>query len=160
TIAAVPASSQDSPQRKGKFGPGGPNMPKSQITPHWFADDSRFWYRNDLKGGAREFILVDCESGRREPAFDHAKLAAALSAAAKSDFKADRLPFDAIEFADAEKVLKFDAAGKAWTCDLSSYECTPSGPASKRPAAKELEPAGDDPGSPEFGEQQPEQRQP
>ena len=33
-----------------------PASPKAQITPHWFAEDTKFWYRNDLKGGAREFI--------------------------------------------------------------------------------------------------------
>src|SRR5437879_2881429 len=24
---------------------------KAQITPHWFHDNTRFWYRNDLRGG-------------------------------------------------------------------------------------------------------------
>src|SRR5262245_26240237 len=93
------AVAQDSPQRKGGFGQG-PRIPKAQLTPHWFADDTRFWYRNDLQGGAKEFVLVDAEAGKKELAFDHAKLAAGLSKAAGSEYKADRLPFDAIEFAD------------------------------------------------------------
>src|SRR5690348_11331185 len=52
---------------------------KARIAPHWFHHDTRFWYRNDLRGGAREFILVDAERGTRLPAFDHQRLAAALS---------------------------------------------------------------------------------
>src|SRR5262245_3280697 len=159
-MAAGPATPQDAPQqRKGKFG-FGTTIPKGQLTPHWFADDTRFWYRNELKGGAKEFVLVDAEAGKREPAFDHAKLAAALSKAAGTEFKADRLPFNDIEFADGLKALRFEAAGKKWTCDLSTYECSAVGPANKRPAAKEPEPADEDPDAPAASGLQPEQRQP
>src|SRR5262249_52027042 len=42
---------------------------KETITPHWFAGNTRFWYRNDLRKGTREFILVDAEKGTRGPAF-------------------------------------------------------------------------------------------
>src|SRR5689334_5281327 len=51
------------------------NVFKAEITPHWFANNTRFWYRNDLRGGAKEFILVDAEKGQRDVAFDHKKLA-------------------------------------------------------------------------------------
>ena len=72
-----------------------------RIAPHWFDRDNRFWYRNDLPGGVREFILVDAERGTRVPAFDHQKLAAALSKAAGGQvYKADHLPFDEIEFVE------------------------------------------------------------
>src|SRR5689334_16912949 len=47
---------------------------KMRITPHWFDGNHRFWYRNDLPGGAKEFILVDAAGGTRRPAFDHARL--------------------------------------------------------------------------------------
>ncbi len=95
---------------------------KAQIAPHWLEDNARFWYRNDLRDGAREFILVDAEHGTRAPAFDHGKLAAALSAATKKTFAADHLPFDAIEFAGAGAV-QFREDGYVWRCDLKSYEC-------------------------------------
>ncbi|MCH8218744.1 MAG: hypothetical protein IH892_18455, partial [Planctomycetes bacterium] len=36
---------------------------KTTLRPHWFADNTRFWYRNDLSEGAREFILVETEQG-------------------------------------------------------------------------------------------------
>src|SRR5205823_694610 len=44
---------------------------------NWLPDD-RFWYRVTTSGGA-EFILVDPARGTRGPAFDHSRLAAALS---------------------------------------------------------------------------------
>ena len=66
---------------------------KARITPHWFDHDNRFWYRNDLAGGAREFIVVDAVSGLRRPAFDHQKLAASLSKAADGGaYSAEQAP--------------------------------------------------------------------
>src|SRR4051812_2693196 len=32
---------------------------RDRVTPTWFADNTRFWYRNDLAGGRCEFIVVD-----------------------------------------------------------------------------------------------------
>lgn len=99
---------------------------KAQVSPHWFHNNTRFWYYNDLKGNTREFILVDAEAGTRAPAFDHAKLAAGLSKAAGDTYTGDKLPFTYIEFSDDEKSIQFTAGEKAWKCDLSTYECTPA----------------------------------
>lgn len=127
TMPAVDAP--DPPQARRAFPPV-KGVYKIQITPHWFADakgeTNEFWYRNDLSGEAKEFIRVDAEKGTRQPAFDHEKLAAALSKATREEFKADRLPFSEIQFADGGRTIRFEAAGKAWQCDLSSYVCTPS----------------------------------
>lgn len=70
-VSPFPASAQG-------FRPSRPvqGVYKDRITPHWFDNNMRFWYRNELAGKAKEFILVDAERGTREPAFDHAKLAA------------------------------------------------------------------------------------
>jgi len=32
---------------------------KARVEPHWFDGNDRFWYRNDLADGAREFVVVD-----------------------------------------------------------------------------------------------------
>jgi dipeptidyl aminopeptidase/acylaminoacyl peptidase len=101
-----------------------PPIYMGRIDPHWFADNRRFWYRNDLKANAREFIVVDAEHGQRRPAFDHAKVAAALSAAAQKSYSSDRLPFDDLEFVDDGKTVRFRVAGDTWQCDLTSYACT------------------------------------
>jgi len=124
---ASPQQQQQTQRRgrgSGRFGGRVEGMYKSQVTPHWFADNTRFWYRNELSGGAKEFILVEAEKGRRGLAFDHAKLAASLSSAANQEFKADKLPFSEITFLDNGKAVKFQAAAKNWKCDLNSYECS------------------------------------
>src|SRR5262249_56714103 len=60
----------------------------------WISD-TEFWYRKSVKGGA-QFVLVDAEAQSKKPAFDHEKLAAALSNVAGSKFSAVTLPFHAI----------------------------------------------------------------
>ena len=121
--SVVSVSAQQQTQR-GQRGQDRDRVYKSRVTPHWFQNNTRFWYRNSLSGGAQEFILVNAESGKRTPAFDHAKLAAALSkASGKDTYKADRLPFTAIQFTDDAKAMLFKAADITWKCDLTSYEC-------------------------------------
>ena len=122
----------DDPQARQRIGGPPAGVYKDRIAPHWFADDSRFWYSNDLKGGVREFILVDAEKGTQRPAFDHVKLAAALTKAAGREYQSARLPFDRITFSPDLKAVQFEAVGKDWTCDLSTYEVTPAEPAPAR----------------------------
>ena len=38
---------------------------RDRVDTHWFADSTKFWYRNDLAGGMKEFVLVDADSGSR-----------------------------------------------------------------------------------------------
>ena len=51
-------------------------------------------------GDEREFILVDAEQNTQAPAFDHEKLAEAISKAAGKKYEPTKLPFDDIEFSD------------------------------------------------------------
>jgi dipeptidyl aminopeptidase/acylaminoacyl peptidase len=94
---------------------------KQSVKPQWLPGNTRFWYRNDLPGGAREFILVDAVKGERKVAFDHAKLAEALSKATSKEVKADRLPVDKLEFGEGTSSLLFSSGGKWWQYDLASY---------------------------------------
>jgi hypothetical protein len=126
TAEELQASYQQA-QRQGR--PSG-RVYKSRITPHWFQDNTRFWYVNELRDGAKEFILVDAERGVRQPAFDHPKLAQALAKASGSEVRADKLPFTSIEFIAANKAIRFDALGQSWKCDLTAYECTKVGQSS------------------------------
>ena len=43
---------------------------KAKLEPHWFPDGRAFWYRNELAGGKKEFIRVDCATGKRETVSD------------------------------------------------------------------------------------------
>jgi hypothetical protein len=87
----------------------------------WLADD-RFWYRNTTTEGS-EFVLVDPARGSRGPAFDHAKLATALSAAAGATYDAWHLPFMDFELADNGQTISFNIRTRRWSCDLAANRC-------------------------------------
>lgn len=141
---ASPDDQHPSPQGRGRGQIPARGVYKSRITPHWFDDYRRFWYRNDLRGGAKEFIVVDAEAGKRDQAFDHDKLAASLSKASGTEVKGDHLPFSDIEFVQDGKAVQFEASGKTWRCDLSSYECTVAPVGDSRPAPSLLPLAQDE----------------
>jgi len=97
----------------------------ADVCPNWISESDRFWYRRTGRDGAT-FVRVDPATGRSEPAFDHVRLAAALSQAAGAYYVHTALPFETIEFVNDERVIQFDVAEKRWTCDLTTYECVPS----------------------------------
>jgi dipeptidyl aminopeptidase/acylaminoacyl peptidase len=115
--------------------------------PNWVGRTSRFWFRRSVKGG-NEFVLVNPETGRIEPPFDHARLAAGLSTASKEKYTAVTLPFTTFTFADNGFSIQFvigpgglagggggGGGGRAggppadptsmWKCSLDTYTCTP-----------------------------------
>ena len=121
----VESLAQEPPQIRGGQGRV-QGVYKDRIIPHWFADNKRFWYRNELSGNTKEFIMVNAEQGTRQRAFDHQKLAVTLSKATGTEYRADQLPFNIIEFTDGEKAILFSTADKTWKCDLDSYQVSPS----------------------------------
>ena len=102
--------------------------------PRFIERTNRFYYRRSVKGGD-EFILVDAMTGQKRPAFDHVKLAAALSSALKRKITALELPFSTFSFTEDEKSIEFDIQergipqqgpprpGSGWRCSLSEYVC-------------------------------------
>jgi len=92
------------------------------VRPNWIAGGDRFWYRVTRAKGA-EFVLVDPAKGTRSAAFDHARLAAALSNAAGQKYDPDSLPFQEIELPGNGTTIGFRAAGKQWKCGLADYSC-------------------------------------
>jgi Tol biopolymer transport system component/dienelactone hydrolase len=96
---------------------------RAGVSPNWLPGE-RFWYRIAIPEG-EEFILVDPVRGTREPAFDHSRLAAALSARSQQQYEAYELPFQTFDLSEDGGTIWFDAEGRSWACDLGSYQCTP-----------------------------------
>ncbi len=94
---------------------------RAAVRPHWLPGE-RFGYRI-LTAQGSEFILVDPAHGTRVPAFDHAKLAAALSAATGGTFEAMRLPFLTFSFSDDGNSILMAVARKNYKCNIRSYSC-------------------------------------
>ena len=97
------------------------------VTPAWLPDE-RFTYRSTSASGS-VFLLVDPVKRTREPAFDHTKLAAALSAATGRAFTERQLPFQAIERSPDGKMVAFDIEARRWSCDTQGTRCAVAGEA-------------------------------
>lgn len=98
-------------------------MFKTEVKPHWIGESDNFWYLNKTRDG-KKFIFVDPKKKVRRLALDHEKLALSLSEAAEKKYKADKLPFNSIEFINEGKAIVFEIGSKIWTCDLVTYACT------------------------------------
>ena len=92
-----------------------------RVRPTWLPDD-RFWYRDASPEGI-QFVLFDPARGTHQPAFDHAKVAAALSAAASKTYEAAHLPFMTFDFSADQQSISFSLRGQNWKCDLQAYTC-------------------------------------
>ncbi|WDM66177.1 MULTISPECIES: S9 family peptidase [Xanthomonas] len=68
-----------------------------------------------------EYRLVDAASGRNTLAFDHARLAAALTQAGAHDVDAAALALKQPTL--AQQRLGFQLARRGWQCDLARYRC-------------------------------------
>ncbi|WP_069269387.1 S9 family peptidase [Paraburkholderia nodosa] len=95
-----------------------------------FVDTPPFWlspetlaYRRTTHG-ERQFIKLNIKTGKKQPAFDHGRLAEALNKAASSNFRGNSLPFDRFEIGQDGNQLLFSIGSVQWSCDLSSYICT------------------------------------
>lgn len=96
--------------------------------PTWIGSD-RFWYRKSVKGG-NEFVMVDAATGEKRPAFDHARLATALSNAASAHYTAVTLPFSEFTYEDRNGgAIDVDAGASRYRCSLAEYQCTRIGAA-------------------------------
>ncbi len=97
-----------------------------RVQPNWFADNARFWYRVETGPGKHEFVLVDANAGTRSPAFDHARVAKALTQATGKAAHADSLPIRGLRFADDGKSVKLYGTGDTgtWTLDLDTHALT------------------------------------
>ncbi|MFE0421463.1 DPP IV N-terminal domain-containing protein [Streptomyces sp. NPDC058953] len=120
---AVPAAAYATAEallrhNRGKLVVGG------RIRPVWTPEGDRFWYTVGDGEGGRRFVVADPGAGTRTPAFDHDRLAAALTAASGVPADARALPFEAIELAPGAVV--FDTPSGRWRCDLATYDCEPA----------------------------------
>ncbi|MGA8110168.1 MAG: DPP IV N-terminal domain-containing protein, partial [Acidobacteriaceae bacterium] len=88
----------------------------------WLPSGDRFVYRKSVEGG-HSFVMVDAATQARQPAFDQAKLATALSAASGGSYTALTLPFARFRFTDEDGAIDFAAENTGWHCDLHAWTC-------------------------------------
>lgn len=114
----------------------------AEVNPQWINGQSSFWFRNRSSDGF-EFVRVNAATGDRRRAFDHARLAAALSLAADTSYVPFDLPFETFEFDDTETAIRFVIADSAqWRCDVERYVCVGPEVSSRLPVDEVPSPDG------------------
>jgi dipeptidyl-peptidase 4 len=94
---------------------------RTEVTPQWL-DGDRFWYRVQIPEG-HEFVVVDPARGTRERAFDHERLARALTALAGTEYSPWSLPLQALQPTQDGRGLGFELERRRWECDVVEYRC-------------------------------------
>ena len=121
--AAPPALTADDYQRAEQFlgYHANPRVLNAGVRPTWLAD-GRFWYRTVREAGP-EFVIVDPAARSKAPAFDHERMATALSAAAGRAYERAALPFQSIELSADGRQVSFTIGQRRFTCDVSGTAC-------------------------------------
>ena len=101
-----------------------PLVLRADVSPSWLPD-GRFWYANRIEAGT-EYVMVDPERRTRERAFDHDRLAAALSEASGEAHEPLALGIAAFQ-PEGQRARISTGGGDRWyECDLSEYSCAPA----------------------------------
>ena len=103
--------------------------------PQWL-NDGRFWYRDRGPDG-ETYMLVDPARHTKAPAFDHARIAAALNAAIRSGrltisagppLEASHLPIDDLALEEGDSAVLLTIGQRRVRCDLrGAGECSVAG---------------------------------
>jgi dipeptidyl-peptidase 4 len=112
------------------------------VRPVWLPGSSRFWYRNNTGAGS-EFIAVDPVAKTKQRAFDHNRLAAALSLAMDTAYEPARLPFQTFEFVGDARSIRVELDSmRSLLCDLTTYTCNRPDRPARKPASEVRSPDG------------------
>jgi hypothetical protein len=89
----------------------------------WVGTSNRLTYRKTVPGG-HAFVLVDASSLQKQPAFDHAALAAAIGKITGATGAPTRVPFTTFRYTSDERAIEFSVGRARWRCVLADYACT------------------------------------
>ncbi len=103
--------------------------------------DGRVFYRATTTAGSA-FMVASPAKKTRALLFDHAKLAAALSAAAGVPVEGDRLPFRDLELSSDGNAVTVVVRARSLTCELKGYTCAVAASKPAPPANASVSPDG------------------
>ena len=108
----------------------------------WIGNTHRFWYRK-LSKGAYEYVVFDADTLQKKTAFDHAKIAAALSKLLATTVKANDMQLTTLRFDNTAAAFFATVDGAAIRCVVADSTCTKvDPPARPRPQGPVVSPDG------------------
>ncbi|MEO7520766.1 MAG: DPP IV N-terminal domain-containing protein, partial [Gemmatimonas sp.] len=97
---------------------------------NWIGATNQAIYRVSVPGGFR-FMKVDADRWTKEPAFDHAAIAARLSTTAGASYSEITLPFQSVVFVENGTAIESNAGGGRYRCAVGGASCTRVGDATQ-----------------------------
>ncbi|QJR37542.1 prolyl oligopeptidase family serine peptidase [Gemmatimonas groenlandica] len=110
----------------------------------WVGRTNQAVYRVSVPGGNR-FVKVDADQWSKQPAFDHAAVAAGLSVASGQRYTDITLPFPSVVFVENGLAIEGNASGGRYRCAVNGGACARIGDAT--PAEGSAAPNGGDRGA-------------
>ena len=111
-----------------------PYIYTSTVTPNWIGKSDSLWYHWKDRDGSR-FMLVVPGTRVKQPLFDHARLAAALTTAHRKPFDRNNLPFTTLTFTNDHRGIRFMVDSLRYEWNLRSGTLTSLG----KPSREELQ---------------------
>ena len=90
------------------------------LFPHWIGESNCFWYVRETCHG-QTFRRFNAEMGTNEAAFDHTRVAKALSIGSGEAVQPDNLPLTDLDLIYGPERIQFSAFGQRW-CFISSEQ--------------------------------------
>jgi dipeptidyl aminopeptidase/acylaminoacyl peptidase len=103
-------------------------------SPNWIGQSDYFWYRHEVEGGVR-FVTVNAATGKAEPSFDHAAVAAMLSRELGRAVAPPQLPFGAISYSADRNTVSFTIDKRTFACNRAATECRSDAATAPDPAS-------------------------
>ena len=95
------AAANWTPQKVGKL------VFDTTVSARWLENSDRFWYAYQTREG-RRFYIVDPVKKAKAPLFDHARIAATLTAITRIPYDAQHLPFSNVRFVKDNAAFEFE----------------------------------------------------
>ncbi|MDE6153692.1 MAG: DPP IV N-terminal domain-containing protein, partial [Muribaculaceae bacterium] len=89
------------------------HVDNARPNPQWIDGTHRFWYINE-KAGENTYTLVDADSRKSQPMFDHKMLAKAVSDKTGSEVKPGELRLEGLRVSRNADTLWFNHGGLRW----------------------------------------------
>jgi dipeptidyl-peptidase 4 len=97
-------------------------MRNVRVEPVWIDNGQRFVYTHETVSGL-ECRVVDLQSGASELAFDHERMASALSSARGVRLGSDELPLLSADVSSNLSLITFNLDDRQIACEIASYDC-------------------------------------
>ena len=119
---AVPAVAHPDYAKADLIRTSGAFVLNATVTPVWFQDSTRFYYRSASPRGETVVYLVDPVKRSKAPLYDNVHLAQVMSLAGDTIFDPTKIPN--FRLSEDERAMKFNVGKRQYECTIATYACT------------------------------------